>query len=370
MSSPSVLHLVGEGTGCSLWRVWQPCAALQKDGYPSEWSWHTDAKLYRLVPYFDVVNLCRLSWMPGDVESRDTFHRALKRAGRIITFECDDDMFSDDYVRRLVNTHGKDPDQAERIRQSYLDQLALVDGITTSTQRLATVIRAHTDKPVVVVPNAIDLDWWRSVQTRGERVARGLTIGWAGGVRSDNDFRAMAEAWGRIARRFPKVTFLVVGHWPKLLTDHVPLERLRSIQWLPLEHYPLAYLNIDIGCCPLADTPFNRCKSNIKALEYAASGTPVVASPTVYGGLIRHKVDGLIAHDANEWEAALTLLVESKRHRVKYATRLFDKVARHHSLNETVWRWPAAWQEIVDAYREKESRRLVVVGASGGMKWN
>jgi hypothetical protein len=42
------------------------------------------------------------------------------------------------------------------------------------------------------------------------------------------------------------------------------------------ETYP-SLMIMDIGIIPLRDIPFNRCKSDIKGLEYAASGIPFIA---------------------------------------------------------------------------------------------
>ncbi len=38
-----------------------------------------------------------------------------------------------------------------------------------------------------------------------------------------------------------------------------------------------------IAFLPLADTPFNRCKSDLKAIEAGGHGLAILASPVVYG---------------------------------------------------------------------------------------
>lgn len=361
-----VLAVTGEADGPALWRTYQPFAELQRRGFGAEWCPKDDPRLGRVAVAFrpDVVVLPRLSWAPGDQERADVFVDKLHAAGVAVVYEVDDDIFSEQVVVRQLQ-HAKldrdrTPEQLEQERLARLQALRLADGVTVSTQRLATVIRTYTDRPVVVVPNAIDLAWWRAVQRHAERVVSGLTVGWAGGSRPDADTEAMAAAWLRLADRYPSVTFVVMGHQPKPL-DALPPGRVRRLPWLPIEAYPLGYAQVDIGCCPLSDTPFNRCKSAIKAYEWAASGASVVASPTVYRALIEHGRTGYLCETATEWEAALAALIESESHRAIVARRLLRVIEREHALARTAHRWIEAWSAIrTDFLARTAARRLIL----------
>ena len=76
------------------------------------------------------------------------------------------------------------------------------------------------------------------------------------------------------------------------------------VNWFTQQHW-------DIGIAPLEDTAFNRCKSAIKALDYAALGLPVLASErAVYRGTLADGPGGwLIPDDRNAWFVALARLV-------------------------------------------------------------
>lgn len=356
-----VLALVGEMDGCSLWRVLLPFSELQRQGYRGiEWGMRDDDRLAAIAHQFDAVILPRLHWPPEERDKADQWFEALHRAGLAVIYEVDDDLFSDDFARRLVTLHGYTRQYAEERRECILHVLRSCDGVTVSGQRLATMVRQYTSRPVRVVPNYIDLRWFKRVQRQAERKVQGLTIGWAGGNRPDSDVEVMAQAWSRIAARYPHVTFVVQGHHARAIYDAVPNERIAMLDWMPIDSYPAGMVNIDIGCCPLGDTQFNRAKTYIKAMEYAASGAAVVASPTVYSQLLEHGVDGYIARTVDDWEAALAELVEDYTRRRQVAKVLLHKVRQYHSLESNAWRWVEAWDEIVRDYRRRNVSRIYV----------
>lgn len=355
MNCPRVLALVGNYDIAAWWRVLWPFAELQRRGCPVEFAEHGDLATMERAADFDIVMLMRIAVTePYRDEARQWVER-WHRGGATVIFESDDDLFSGAADEQLNASPGHPAQWTISNRADYLFALRLCDGVTVSTEHLASVARRFTDAPVHVVPNAIDLPWYRERQ--GRRSIKGLTIGWFGGVRPDADLEPMAIAWGRIAARYPDVRFVVQGHHPEVIAQHVPEERIIRLPWLPLENHPSALHNVDIGCCALASTEFNRSKSANKAIEYAVSGAAVVASPTVYGDFLLAGPEGLIAESPDAWETALALLIEDAPMRKRMAGKLARRVAREHTLAACWQNWPAAWNAIlaqVDAARDAE----------------
>lgn len=361
LTGPSVLALAKSQDGPTLWRVLQPITALEKRGYPCGWDLTHNPLIGEISPLFDGYLLPRFSWAPEHRRIAEQWFASLKRAGKFVVYDADDDVFTSQETHRRVElnwTEGKSFEQLEAERWERIWALQQCDGCTVSTQRLATIVRSFTDRPVIVVPNAIDLRWFRGVVASCQRQIPGLTVGWAGGRRHDRDVEQMAEAWGRIAARYPDVRFVVQGWVPPVILEHVGRDRLAILPWMSLERYPSGLAQIDIGCCAVADTPFNRAKSQIKAYEASAAGSAVVASP-FYAGLVDHGFSGFISDGAAEWEDALSVLVEQHATRRMMAKRLLKTVEKRHSLDGNLWRWPAAWSQIAESARTRG--RLVTV---------
>jgi glycosyltransferase involved in cell wall biosynthesis len=344
--------LTGGKTGCEYWRVWAPVGALQRQGYPVTALPQTHPQGLDAAMQAQAVVLARLSWQAADYPAAVQWVQLLHRLGAAVLYETDDDLWSESFlVQGRIMERWKTEAQLDADRAARLAALRLCDGVTVPTPRLATVVRTLTDAPVQVVPNAIDWERWRTLCARGQRVADGPVIGWAGGKRADADLVPMAEAWGRIARRYPAVTFALVGYHSPAVQAAVPAAQLRLVPWVPLDLYPMAYHGWTIGCAPLADTPFNRCKSAIKAFEYAAADAAVVYSTPVYGRELRPNLDGLEANTADEWEAALARLLDEPDTRAQMAARWAKRVRERHSLSQNLWHWPAAWSTLVGQAR-------------------
>ena len=357
--APRVLTLVPDASACAQYRAFQPIAELQRQGAPVgavEWGFHLDPRLDKVYLAFDAVVLARLRWEPGQPAFGKKWVDHLHACGLLVWYEVDDDLFSPWLVRQHLRG-GILPEESPALKEAHrlarIHALQLCDGVTVTSQRLATVVRQYTDAPVEVVPNALDWRWFKRVLKVGApRRVPPLTIGWAGGARPDADTEPMAWAWGQLAQKYPALTFVVAGHQPRPVYEQVPSQRIRAIDWLPLEVYPLGLRNIDIACCPLADAPFNRCKSAIKAWEASAAGAAVVASSTVYRQALRHGEDGYLCETKEDWLGALTRLVEDEPERRRVRENLRRRVAGEFSLEANVWRWPAAWARLRERSRE------------------
>lgn len=299
-----------------------------------------------------VVVLPRVIVQDDDPAASVSFVERIRSAGALaVVFEIDDDEISDAadaHHRAMGGVSEADLARLARERGWIRNMIGAVDAVTVSTEPLAEVARRYTDRPVYVIPNAIDADWFRSRLPARAPWSEHLTIGWAGYRRPEADLEPMAVAWGRIARRYPDIRFVVAGWQAECIYRSVEsLDSIIRVPWTnDLDKYPSG-LKVDIGCCSVDDSLFSRCKSPIKAWEYAVAGAAVVATPALYGAGANY--GAFMAQTADDWEEQLSLLIERPEARKVGNGRLSQYVLRDHSLETQLWRWPLTYQQIVGA---------------------
>lgn len=375
---PRVLAICGgdaSGQGPNLWRVLWPYTWLSEHGFIADWTTNKDPNLdaewfVNQIPLrYDAIVLPRMSWDNQAVAKH--YIDSLHRAGLAVIYELDDDVLSPGIEQRMYEAHADAKDRG--IPQLAIDRInrvaamQLCDGVTCSSARLATMIRAYTDKPVCVVPNFIDAEHYKRAfhgVARLKELEGHTTVGWFGGARPGDDLVMVAEAWKTIAERYPDVRFVVQGYIAPELERSVPAWQRVTLPWLPIDQYMCGLVNVDIGCASVADLHFNRCKTPIKFFEYTLGGAVTVASPTLYKQVIDEGRTGFIASMAYEWECALDTLIASPSLRKATWKMARRNVMESHALSmETCSRWLSAWETIVDDFRERNTRastRLVL----------
>lgn len=370
MPALPVLSLIGgERDACAYWRCVWPANYLMRLGYPAGYALVDEPGMEELCNRARIIVYPRQAWEDeGTAAVVDLAHRN----GRLVFGEYDDDIFMARHEQKSHEELGKGHIPQATPEQAIATVKAL-DGVTVSSERLATVIEhVAPETPVRVVPNMIDLDYWRAVlpdrkAVRHPEVKRVTTVGWFGGDRFDADLAPLAAAWAEVARR-TNAHFVIMGHQPAILCEAVPTDRLHCIGWLPIEPepngrpaYPVGISQIDIMCANVAPTRFNAAKTPIKFLEATASGAAVIGSSWLYGRAISDGETGLIADTPEEWARAIIRLVERPQLRAKLQRQAMAVVRARYALQSPgaagALRWPRAWQELASEAVVRLSRK-------------
>lgn len=206
----------------------------------------------------------------------------------------------------------------------------MADLVTVTTPALAQRYAPHGR--VAVLPNYVPASYLSVVGTHDR-------IGWAGSVKTHpNDLQVTRGAVANALRTAGK-RFHIIGDGERV-RQNLGLDHQPTITGIvPLEQYPREVATLAVGVVPLADTTFNRAKSALKLLEYAALGVAAVASPTPDNERLHAEGAGVLAHRPRDWRRALTDLLADRDEVVERGR----EVARANTIERNAWRWAEAW---------------------------
>jgi len=256
-----------------------------------------------------------------------------RETGKLLVAELDDafDINPD-------NPFAKEHDNLQASR--WLEVLCgVADIITTTTPHLAKVIEAklaehEVVKPIIVLPNCLDMERWDLPILKN--YSNEIRLIWAGSSTHRDDMAFISPVIHKLCNQYKNLKFIYAGD--------VKLQKLFSdinseyIDGVPVEVWPakLHSLRGDLAVAPLLDTPFNRCKSNLKYLEYGICGLPGVYSNTVYKETVN---GGLLASTQDEFYKQLALLIENRQLREELGAKAYTDIKTNYSMADHAKDW-------------------------------
>lgn len=259
----------------------------------------------------------------------------IKEARRLripVVFEVDDIVYRQDLVAANPNLETLPWSlRAATVRgaRDYERMMALADVNLASTEALARDMREHNGRPAFVVENGID-DQMLAV-LEGLRAdpppPREVSILYGSGSRAhDHDFALAAGGIARWLRENPAGCLTLVGSVAVPEALHGVASQIRRLPELPFAEYLRELQRSTVSIAPLTGDAFNRYKSNIRYLESGLVGTPLIASPMVYGDYIEDGRTGIIAED-HDWYGAIKRVVADPALRTRIASDARDDVS-------------------------------------------
>jgi glycosyltransferase involved in cell wall biosynthesis len=184
---------------------------------------------------------------------------------------------------------------------------ALADGLTIGNTALAD---HYPGRPWWWVPTCVEPSEW-SVPDRSARTEPPV-LGWVGTPGNLHNLEALAPVLADVCERHGTKVRVVCSDPAEL--PAVPQE---FVCWSAVgEQSDLAPM--DIGLAPLVDAPAQRHKCGLKALQYMASGMPVIASPVgALREIVKDGENGLVACGPEQWRHALEQLIVGRELRLR-----------------------------------------------------
>jgi len=167
--------------------------------------------------------------------------------------------------------------KASEVMQEYIK---IADAVTVTHERLYSEV-LPLNKNCYILPNAIPQSGQFLFKKQHDN---DLRFFWAGGVTHKNDIALLKGFVRNISR--PGIKFVMGGYeeknkeWKSMASDFTDSGRVRHelLKSLNVLEYYAHYSKCDIALIPLVENSFNIYKSNLKILEAANIGAPVIVS--------------------------------------------------------------------------------------------
>jgi len=299
---------------------------------------------------------------PHKMEFRDSITEWMwpafesEKFDKAIIYETDDNHF------QIRTWNGYFPDvKAEWPLITRMAQRA--DLLTTSTGPIAAHYGQFNDN-VRVIRNAIDPSIYTTDIPRPEHGGSKPRVVYYGSTARMRDYAGYPSGpggkWeggyaGKAIEELRKELWNVfIGVNPG--TEHViaPFfdEAFHYVENIQQFAKNLASSHPDIGIAPLGGDDFDRSKSELHWLEYAAVGAAFIGEAFKYGeapySMVRHGVDGLLARTRTEWYDGMKSLVRSKDLREQLAGAAKERVLKEYDYKERAKEWADAFKWAVE----------------------
>lgn len=328
LGTPKILAYPVDG-GQGIIRINQPVEALRKAGLAQVFlrpqkptaSPISPAELLRLAPDSVILHHFFNNTRLPELQS---WHSAPGRPFLVFAM--------DDLVTALDETNpfkkNIPPDGRSRLKKA----LSHCDRLVVSTDYLGNTC-ANLISDIVVVPNFIEQAVWLPLRNQCRTTPK-PRIGWAGGTTHQGDLVLLKEI---IEQTRDEADWIFFGMCPDeikpLLAEYHPLA--------PIDQYPsyLASLNLDIAVAPLAQTPFNRAKSNLRLLEYGILGIPVVCTDI---DPYQNSPACCVPNTPTAWTNALRERIYDADAREQEGRAMREWVIKNHLLENNLETWLSA----------------------------
>lgn len=326
--------MLKDRTGSGYWRMVFPARYMDKDGISVDIT--AGAVDFNSLLEYHTVYVQRIH----DWESFYLLER-LKKAGKRIVYDIDDDIFNIDKDNPAARLIGRDEQMAA------VACMKLADEVVVSTVPLQTVIRNATEGiEATVIPNAVDSDdgWIQTPLTGSQDGFKRMF--WQGSDTHGEDWLECVDAVDAVLNEREDVRLVILGFMPPVLWKYVQRPAWKGkVEFLefkdPETYFQLMkFVRAEVGLAPLKNTIFNQSKSELKFLEYTAMGIPTVASNIKPYEIIEHGKTGFLALSPTEWYEAIMTCLDDKAKRIPIINEARKMVREDFNIKEMakVWR--------------------------------
>lgn len=266
---------------------------------------------------FDSIKNFDCVFLQKTILSTSKVRRIAKSAKRLI-YDADDRMWLSPFKKHSFFT---------QMRINYrMQNIAKLSSLcTVANEIIAEDIRMFSGNPRVV-PMTLDANIWYPEKQDNEQII----IGWTGAPVNLPYLEKILPSVKAALQGFGNARFFI--HCGK---DPV----WNDIEYTYIPFAPGSEAEIvrsfDIGLLPLPNDPFSDGKSPIKALQYLASGVPVICSKTLAcENLFKGQAIALFSENLTEWSTNLKIFCQDSEYRKQISSEGLKFYKKNYDLTE------------------------------------
>lgn len=265
------------------------------------------------------------------------------RRGAALVYDLDDNLLAmDEHPER---------DAYAAVIDAVRSSISLADVTWCSTRPLADVINA-AGGTAQWMPNALDADLWQAAPGAALLLPATGTVRllYMGTRTHDDDFRLLDAALQQVWRKRPGAFSLTLvgvnatdtGGRPWMESQSPPAHVGAS--YPAFVHWFSRLRGFHAGLAPLLCSDFNRCKSSIKVLDYAAMGIATLASnvPSYADDAQDDRI--LIDNNTDAWTDRIVSLIDRQQAVDEIAARAVARVGPDMFDEALARRWESCMQ--------------------------
>ena len=357
--SKKVLFVLGTSWASGYYRMSQAANILKRSGFSVETTFFDKIDPARLIAFdkdplsnkekhidlrkFDTV-IFQLVWHEALLIAIEL----LKSNGTKVVMEVDDDYVAlpfdnpswlSFHPKILFHQNTNDTIQGTKYRFNVNNKIAnfkkalkLVDLIQISTPELAETYKRYGE--TVILENCIENSLYDNVP---KRVNKKPVIGWFGTRTHKADLELTLGCYPDQS----KFTLLLAG-WSEVAD--IVFKDFTNLEVIPpynISKLPSIVAKCDFGIVPLVDCKFNDGKSDLKGLEFASAGLPVIASDVApYRRWIKHGVNGFLVkkNKTKFWIRYMQQLIDDPELRLRMGKEA-KKDAMKRDIHKNINQW-------------------------------
>ena len=237
----------------------------------------------------------------------------LRRVAKKLIFDLDDAIFC-----------SSDGSASKTRMKRFMHMAKVSDHIFAGNQFLAAKALEFNDA-VTLVPTSLNI---KKYEIQAVQPDSYVDLVWIGSRSTSKYLKDILPELEKLAEKYADLRLKIIADFDlpeaKLPVIAIPWSEGNEVKEL---------LSSDIGIAPMRDNDWTRGKCALKVLQYMAASLPVVSSNVGVNGEAVDENTGLLINSSEQWQKAISFLIENRSQRVQMGKSGYQKVIQDYDIN-------------------------------------